>query len=215
MAQAVRTRKANKIDAWYGRTGTDDSVGLNRNAFDDMALERYMSQIDGMSFHTSKADEERRKKIQKENKKKVDEVYHYYRQKNFLESAKRLRDFIFITIAILTVTAVLGALVYNESQIASMNFANNKLERQINKMHQETSQLKESLSDSADLEFIRSQASLRLGMVIPSFKQVVGVSVPNRDRMATSLSYNSHGVTEEMLDEATKDLARYFAEKDA
>ena len=52
-------------------------------------------------------------------------------------------------------------------------------------------------------------------MVIPSFKQVVNGGVPNRDRMATSLSYNSHGVTDEMLEEATKDLAHYFAEKDA
>ncbi|MBR2750972.1 MAG: hypothetical protein IKD90_07565 [Clostridiales bacterium] len=215
MALAVRTRKANKIESELERTGTEYSIGLNRNAFDDMALERYMSQLDGVSFRPGKVDEERRKKIQKENKKKVDEVYHYYRQKNFMESAKRLRDFIFIAIAILTVTAVLGALVYNESQIASMNFANNKLERQINKMHQETSQLKESLADSADLEYIRVQAGLRLGMVIPSFKQVVNVSVPNRDRMATSLSYNSHGVTDEMLEEATKDLANYFAEKDA
>lgn len=205
----------NRLDTELERTGTEYAVGLNRNAFDDVALERYMSQLDGMSFHSTKADKERQKRIQKENKKRVESAYHHYRQKNFVESAKRFRDFLFIAIAILTVTAVLGALVYNESQIASMNFANNKLERQINKMHQETSQLKESLAASADLEYIRTQASLRLGMVLPSFKQVVNVAVPNRDRMATSLSYNSHGVTDEMLEEATKDLALYFAEKDA
>ncbi|MBR3057353.1 MAG: hypothetical protein IKG93_05220 [Clostridiales bacterium] len=214
MALAVKTRRKEYIDRTF-EAGTEGNVGLNKNAFDDLQLERYMSQLDGMSFHNPKVEQERKKRIQKENKQKVDEAMHYYRQKNFLESVKRFRDFFFIALAIITVTAVLGLLVYNESQIASINFANNKLERQINRMHQETSQMKESLSGSADLEYIRTQASLRLGMVIPSFKQVENVAIPNRDHMATSLSYNSHGVTEEMLEEAKKDLAKYYAEKDA
>ena len=67
-----------------------------------------------------------------------------------------------------------------------MNFANNKKERQINKMRQETSQLRETLFVSADLESVKKTASMHLGMVDPNDKQIVSVVVPQKDHMTTS-----------------------------
>ena len=107
-----------------------------------------------------------------------------------------------------------GLLVYNEAQIASMNFANNKKERQIDKMRQETSQLRETLFVNADLESVRKAASLRLGMVEPNDRQIVNVVMPKKDSMTTSRSYNSVGLTEDIVTEAKRNLAKYYSEEE-
>ncbi|MBP5493360.1 MAG: hypothetical protein J6Y08_11010 [Clostridiales bacterium] len=214
MAQAVKVRSWEEIDAMYGHAGSDYD-GLNLMAFDDGEAERYMSALEQSGATLTLQKEERRKKIRQENKRAVEEAYGNFRKKTVAHTVKRLRDFFLVTFAIVFVSSMFGLLVYNEAQIASMNFANNKTERQINKMRQETSQLRESLSGSADLESIRKLAGLRLGMVEPNDKQVVNVVMPNKDHMTTSISYNSLGITDEMLTEAKRDLARYYAEEDA
>ena len=213
MALAVRSRKMANIDDIFERTGSDNA-GLSVVAFNEGLADRYMSTFEG-STRLSKANEERRKKILKENRRKVDVAYANYQKKNFFSAAKRLRDLLIISFAILFVAALFGALVYNEAQIASINFANSKKERQINKMRQETSQMKETLAMASDLESIRTQAGVRLGMVMPNSNQIVNVVVPKRDHLTSNLSYNSNGVTEEMLSEAKRDLADYYADKDA
>lgn len=213
MAQAVKVRREDTLDSLYGRTGTDLMVGLNMTAFDDGEFEAYMSALDQAT--AEKRKEEKRKRISMENKRAVEAVYDNFRKKTVSMTMKRLRDFLLVSLAIGFVALLFGVLVYNESQIASKNFANNKMERQINRMRQETSQLKESLSGTADLESVRKMAAMRLGMVEPNDQQVVNVVLPNKDHMTTSLSYNSLGVTDEMLSEAKRDLARYFSEEDA
>ena len=213
MAQAVKVRREDTLDSLYGRTGTDLMVGLNMTAFDDGEFEAYMSALDQAT--AEKRKEEKRKRISLENKRAVEAVYDNFRKKTVSMTMKRLRDFLLVSLAIGFVALLFGVLVYNESQIASKNFANNKMERQINRMRQETSQLKESLSGTADLESVRKMAAMRLGMVEPNDQQVVNVVLPNKDHMTTSLSYNSLGVTDEMLSEAKRDLARYFSEEDA
>ena len=124
---------------------------------------------------------------------------------------KRFRDFILFSLAVAFVTALFGLLVYNEAQIASMNFANNNTERKINKMRQETSQMRETIFISADLEQVRKQALMHLGMVDPNNKQIVTVVVPKKDNMTTSRSYNSVGVTEDIVEEAKRNLADYYS----
>ena len=94
-----------------------------------------------------------------------------------------------------------------------MNFANNNKERQINKLRQETSQLKETLFVSADLEVVKKSALMHLGMVEPNDKQIVTVEVPKKDHMTTSRSYNSVGLTEDIVEEAKKNLADYYSQE--
>ncbi len=213
MAQAVKLNRKETYDALLKHTGSDYSIGLNFLAFDDGEAERYMSALEETGVLSKESREERRKKIRMQNKRAVEAAYGNYRKKTISMTLKRFRDFILFALAVAFVTALFGLLVYNEAQIASMNFANNKKERQINKMRQETSQLRENLFVSADLESVRKIAGLRLGMVEPNDKQIVRVVMPQSDHMTTSRSYNSVGLTEDIVEEAKRCLADYYSKE--
>ena len=213
MAQAVKLNRKETYDALLKHTGSDYSIGLNFLAFDDGEAERYMSALEETGVLSKESREERRKKIRMQNKRAVEAAYGNYRKKTISMTLKRFRDFILFALAVAFVTALFGLLVYNEAQIASMNFANNKKERQINKMRQETSQLRENIFVSADLESVRKTAGLRLGMVEPNDKQIVRVVMPQSDHMTTSRSYNSVGLTEDIVEEAKRCLADYYSKE--
>ena len=213
MAQAVKLNKKETVDALLKHTGSDYSVGLNFLAFDDGEAEQYMSALEESDVIEKESREERRKKIRMQNKRAVEAAYGNYRKKTFSMTLKRFRDFILFALAVAFVTALFGLLVYNEAQIASMNFANNNKERQINKMRQETSQLKETLFVSADLEVVKKTALMHLGMVEPNDKQIVNVVVPQKDHMTTSRSYNSVGLTDDIVEEAKRNLADYYSKE--
>ena len=215
MAQAVKVSKKDTYDALLKSTGTDYSVGLNFLAFDDGEAERYRSALEESGAIAPVNTEARKKKIRAQNKRAVETAYGNYRKKTVSMTLKRFRDFILFSLAVAFVTALFGLLVYNEAQIASMNFANNNKERQINKMRQETSQLRETLFVSADLESVKKTASMHLGMVEPNDKQIVNVVVPQKDHMTTSRSYNSVGLTEDIVAEAKRNLANYYSEEGA
>ncbi len=214
MAQAVRTSRRQSMETLYERTGTDFAVGLNLMAFDDGEAERYMSALEEAGAVLTLQKEEKKKRIRMQNKRAMAAAYDNYRKKTFSMTLKRFRDFILFALAVAFVTALFGLLVYNEAQIASMNFANNKKERQIDKMRQETSQLRETLFVNADLESVRKAASLRLGMVEPNDRQIVNVVMPKKDSMTTSRSYNSVGLTEDIVTEAKRNLAKYYSEEE-
>ena len=215
MAQAVKVSKKDTYDALLKSTGTDYSVGLNFLAFDDGEAERYMSALEESGAIAPVNTEARKKKIRAQNKRAMETAYGNYRKKTVSMTLKRFRDFILFSLAVAFVTALFGLLVYNEAQIASMNFANNNTERKINKMRQETSQLRETLFVSADLESVKKTASMHLGMVEPNDKQIVNVVVPQKDHMTTSRSYNSVGLTEDIVAEAKRNLANYYSEEGA
>ncbi|MBO4473829.1 MAG: hypothetical protein IK020_03380 [Clostridiales bacterium] len=215
MGQAVRETERETMDAMFEKTGTEYSIGLNVAAFNVGEAERYMSALEETGTILQIPKEEKKKKIRAHNKRAVEAAYGNFRKKTFSMTLKRFRDFLLFALAVAVVTALFGLLVYNEAQIASMNFANNKKERQINKMRQETSQLKETLFVSADLESVKEIASKRLGMVEPNDKQIVHVIMPKKDYMTTNRSYNSVGLTEEIVAEAKRNLADYYSNEDA
>ena len=214
MASAVKLRKKETVDALLQHTGSDYAIGLNFLAFDDGEAERYMSALEESGVIPKENKEARKKKIRMQNKRAVEAAYGNYRKKTISMTLKRFRDFILFAMAVAFVTALFGLLVYNEAQIASMNFANNSKERQINKMRQETSQMRESLFISADLETVRKTALMHLGMVDPNDKQIVTVVVPQKDNMTTSRSYNSVGLTDDIVEEAKRSLADYYSQED-
>ncbi|MCR5274309.1 MAG: hypothetical protein K6E26_03000 [Clostridiales bacterium] len=214
MAQAVKLNKKETVDALLKHTGSDYSIGLNFLAFDDGEAEQYMSALEESGVIKKESREERRKKLRAQNNRAVEVAYGNYRKKTISMTWKRFRDFILFALAVAFVTALFGLLVYNEAQIASMNFANNSKERQINKMRQETSQLKETLFVNADLEVVKKTALMHLGMVEPNDKQIVNVAVPQKDHMTTSRSYNSVGLTDDIVEEAKRSLADYYSQED-
>ncbi|MBO4927263.1 MAG: hypothetical protein J5379_03310 [Clostridiales bacterium] len=214
MAQAVKLLKRETKEALNKRAAAEYSIGLNLMAFDDGEAERYMSAMEQSGTVLNLQKEEKKKKIRIQNKRAVEAAYGNFRKKTLSMTFKRFRDFLLFALAVGVVTALFGLLVYNEAQIASMNFANNNKERQINKMRQETSQMKETLFVSADLESVRRIASMRLGMVEPSDKQIVRVVMPKKDHMTTSRSYNSVGLTEDIVAEAKRNLANYYSDEE-
>lgn len=212
MEQAVKTLRRRTVDN-TDRSRADYTIGLNLSALDDIELEQYMSAMDHTTLDIRISDEE--VKDRKSHERATKAAYVNHRKKSISQTVRRVRNIFLFALAICFVTALFGLLVYNESQIASMNFANNKKERQINKMRQETSQLKENLFVNADLDSIRQLASMRLGMVEPSEKQIVNVVVPHKDHLTTNRSYNSVGLTEDIVEEAKRDLADYYSKADA
>ena len=214
MAQAMKTMKKESMNSLYKRTDEEYSIGLNMMAFRDGEAERYMSALEETGVVLQVKKEEKKKKIRAHNKRAVEAAYGNFRKKTFSMTLKRFRDFLLFALAVAVVTTLFGLLVYNEAQIASMNFANNNKERQINKMRQETSQLRESLFVNADLESVKEIASMRLGMVEPNDKQIVRVVLPKKDYMTTNRSYNSVGLTEEIVTEAKRNLANYYSDEE-
>ena len=214
MAQAMKTMKKESMNSLYKRTDEEYSIGLNMMAFRDGEAERYMSALEETGVVLQVKKEENKKKIRAHNKRAVEAAYGNFRKKTFSMTLKRFRDFLLFALAVAVVTTLFGLLVYNEAQIASMNFANNNKERQINKMRQETSQLRESLFVNADLESVKEIASMRLGMVEPNDKQIVRVVLPKKDYMTTNRSYNSVGLTEEIVTEAKRNLANYYSDEE-
>ncbi len=214
MAQAVKTVRKHADDSVRRHNYNEYAVGLNLSAFDDGEIEQYMSDMEqtSLDIHIMNVDE---KKDRKSAERATKAAYANHRKKSISQTVRRFRDVILFALAIAFVTSMFGLLVYNEAQIASMNFANNKKERQINKMRQETSQLKETLFVDADLDSVHKLASMHLGMIEPSEKQIVRVIVPHKDHLTTNRSYNSVGLTEDIVEEAKRDLADYYSKADA
>lgn len=213
MAQAVKTMKKHTDESARRHSSENYATGLNLSAFNDGEIEQYMSAMEQTSLDIRIMNDEK-KKDRKSTERATKAAYANHRKKSISQTMRRVRDIILFGMAIAFVTSMFGLLVYNEAQIASMNFANNKKERQINKMRQETSQLKETLFVDADLDSVHKIASMRLGMVEPSEKQIVRVVVPHKDHLTTNRSYNSVGLTDDIVEEAKRDLADYYSKVD-
>lgn len=88
-----------------------------------------------------------------------------------------------IVLVISVVAAVYGLVVYRQAMILEANFENLKIERNIGKMEQECSQIRESLAQKTNLDLIRQRAIHEIGLQDPAQSQIVRVIVPNTDRV--------------------------------
>ena len=100
------------------------------------------------------------------------------------DMAKQRMGRIFACIAAVSIlTAVFAGILYRNSKILEMNYANVRIEREIKQIEKEKNQLKEELSKKTDLAVIRSLAIEKLGMQDPGQKQISLVVIPAGDRM--------------------------------
>lgn len=101
---------------------------------------------------------------------------------------------------IVIVFAALLILLYNQSRIIEVNFANAALQRQINLLTKENAQRREEISKSMDLGKIRTEAE-RLGLQTPLESQVIEIKQSQRDQIVINLrSANAEGVDPGELD---------------
>jgi len=134
-----------------------------------------------------------------------------YKRKERSISKKRLKETIAVITGIAIVAVMFGSVLFKQAQITSLNFQNNDTQKRINALNQESAQLRECLISGADLELIRSEATERLEMMEPGSQQIISVVLPETDKLITSISYNSIGVSPEVLAHAKEDLAKYYA----
>lgn len=138
-------------------------------------------------------------------------ILENYKRKERSISRKRLKETIAVLAGITIVAVMFGAVLFRQAQITSLNFQNNAAQKRISALNQESAQLREFLISGADLEQIRLEATNRLEMQEPGFQQLVKVELPKTDKLITSISYNSVGVSPEVLAQAKEDLAKYYA----
>jgi len=91
-----------------------------------------------------------------------------------------------------------------------MNFANLKLERQIEKTEQSSGQISESLARQTDLERIRRLAIDRLGLQMPARMQVVTVDIPDSDRVVYARTKNPGTSQEVQLAAVFNEIEGFF-----
>ncbi len=108
---------------------------------------------------------------------RVAAAYHRQAAK---QRAGRIAAVVFATTLL---AAVFSGVLYRNSQILEMNYANVKIEKEIARIEKEENQIKEELSKKTDLNVIRTLAIERLGMQDPGQRQIVQVTVPEGDRL--------------------------------
>jgi hypothetical protein len=101
---------------------------------------------------------------------------------------RRFLTLLGIVSVIAVISAVYGLVVYRQAMILEANFANLKIERSIEKMNQENSQIREALAQKTNLDQIRRLAIDELGLQDPAMSQVVNVYVPDTDRVVYAAS---------------------------
>jgi len=139
------------------------------------------------------------------------EILAAHKSKEQYISGKRFKEALMVTLGIAVVAGMFSFLLYRQSQITSVNFQNNAVQKQITALEQETSQIQEELIANADLSQIRWDAMERLAMQEPSAKQMVVVKLPAEDQLVTNAAAASSINSKSSLTIAKANLAQYYS----
>lgn len=140
-----------------------------------------------------------------------EEIIAAHKSKEQYISGKRFKEAFMVILGIAVVAGMFSFLLYRQSQITSLNFQNNKVQKQITVLEQETSQIQEELIANADLSQIRWDAMERLAMQEPSAKQRIIVKLPAEDLLVTNVSYTTSITSKASLAIAKANLAQYYS----
>lgn len=155
-------------------------------------------------------DPEKRKKAQ-EDRRHHEEIIAAYKSKQRYISGKRFKEALMVTLGIAVVAGMFAFLLFRQSQITSLNFQNNSLQKKITVIEQETSQIQEELVANADLSQIRWDAMEKLAMQEPSSKQMVVVKLPAEDQLVTNAASSVSISSKASLAIAKANLAQYYS----
>jgi len=139
------------------------------------------------------------------------EIIAAHKSKERYISGKRFKEACMVILGIAVVAGMFAFLLYRQSQITSLNFQNNTIQKQIIVLDQETSQIQEELIANADLSQIRWDAMERLAMQEPSAKQMITVKLPAEDLLVTNASYTTSITSKASLAIAKATLAQYYS----
>ena len=125
-------------------------------------------------------------------------------------AVQRLKILAAAVLIVLTVTGIFTLVVYRQARILELNFHNLSVERQITKLDQSSSQIREALAQKTNLDLIRQQAISRLGLQDPASSQIVSVSMPGTDRVVFNTSDPVNSENETYLAIVFSTLEGYF-----
>lgn len=123
---------------------------------------------------------------------------------------QRLKILAAAVLIVLTVTGIFTLVVYRQAQILELNFHNLSVERQITKLDQSSSQIRENLAQKTNLDLIRQQAISRLGLQDPANSQIIEVSLPGTDRVVFNASDSVNTENDTYLAIVFSTLEGYF-----
>lgn len=155
-------------------------------------------------------DPKTRKKAEAERLRRQ-ELLEAHKLKERYISGKRFKEALAISLGIAIVAGMFAFLLYRQSQITSLNFQNNAVQKKITALEQETRQIEEDLVANADLTQIRWDAMERLGMQEPGGKQIMVVELPAADQLVTNSSGTSSVSSKSSLASAKVNLAQYYS----
>ncbi len=123
---------------------------------------------------------------------------------------RRMKSLLGLISMVIMVALIFGGILFRQARILEMNFANLKLERQIEKTEQSSGQISESLARQTDLERIRRLAIDRLGLQMPARMQVVTVDIPDSDRVVYARTKNPGTSQEVQLAAVFNEIEGFF-----
>lgn len=143
----------------------------------------------------------------------IDNVSEEYKRASLLHkqmARKRIGAIVTCIIIVMTLSAAFAGILYRSSKIMEMNYANVKIEREIDRLSKENDQLIEIMSKKTDLKIIRTSAIEKLGMQDPGQHQIVNVSIPVSDRVIIDSSVNKVSNDETQLSNAFNNIEGFF-----
>ena len=151
-----------------------------------------------------KADPKRIALREQSEEERIEALYH--RQM----ARQRISRIFACAVAVSIVTAAFAGILYRNSRILELNYANVKLEKEITQIEKEENQIKEELSKKTDLNSIRTLAIERLGMQDPGQKQIILVSIPTGDRLIMGSDAGDNSDENTQLSSALTNIEGFF-----
>ncbi len=125
-------------------------------------------------------------------------------------AVRRMKSLLALISMVILMASIFGGILYRQARILELNFANLKMERQIEKTEQSSGQISESLARQTDLERIRRLAIDRLGLQVPARMQVVTVDIPDSDRVVYARTGHSSVTEEAQLAAVFNEIEGFF-----
>lgn len=124
---------------------------------------------------------------------------------------ERARRTIQVVLCIAAISAMLTFLLFNQSKVVELNFANAQLQSAITKAQIVNVQKQSEIVQLTDLDAIRSKAIL-LGFQEPGPDQIIYLAVPKQDKLVIQVEGVGDGTNEvSPVDEAAyKNLEGFF-----
>jgi cell division protein FtsL len=200
-------------EKYFGKSALSyETAPVSIHAYPNMTSQAYAPQMVPQQLPGRKQPKANEKKRIEDQKKYRQKILSEYKTKERYVSRKRFKEALAVSLAIVVAASMFSFILYRQSQISTLNFHNNALQREILKTEQETRQINEQIITNADLAQIRWDAMEKLGMQEPSAKQIIVLTIPQADLLVTSTYSAALPGSKASIAEAKVNLARYFSE---